>query len=69
MTLVLALVGITPLAYIPPSRPVKRNDWPTLSQLIDSNKRVIVFMDEGADGSAGGVVDFILPQFHRDSST
>ncbi|KAF5368279.1 hypothetical protein D9615_010377 [Tricholomella constricta] len=55
--------GITPLTYVPPSRPVKRNDWPTLGQLIDQGKRVIVFLDEGADGSAGGVVDFILPQF------
>ncbi|KAF6751921.1 PLC-like phosphodiesterase [Ephemerocybe angulata] len=55
--------GITPLAYVPPTRPMKRNDWPTLRELIDSNKRVIVFLDAGADGSAGGVVDFILPQF------
>ncbi|KAF8067758.1 PLC-like phosphodiesterase [Lyophyllum atratum] len=55
--------GITPLAYVPPSRPVKRNDWPTLGQLIDQGKRVVVFLDAGADGSAGGVVDFILPQF------
>ncbi|PPQ64035.1 hypothetical protein CVT24_008848 [Panaeolus cyanescens] len=55
--------GITPLAYVPPSRPMKRNDWPTLRELIDTNKRVIVFLDAGADGSDGGVVDFILPQF------
>ncbi|EAU83708.1 hypothetical protein CC1G_05612 [Coprinopsis cinerea okayama7 len=51
--------GITPLAYVPPVRPVRRNEWPTLGQLIDSNKRVIVFMDQ-YDNSA---VDFILPQF------
>ncbi|KAF9033610.1 PLC-like phosphodiesterase [Panaeolus papilionaceus] len=55
--------GITPLAYVPPSRPMKRDDWPTLRELIDTNKRVIVFLDEGADGRDGGVVDFILPQF------
>ncbi|RDB16525.1 PI-PLC X domain-containing protein 1 [Hypsizygus marmoreus] len=55
--------GVTPFAYIPPSRPVRRNDWPTLGQLIDQGKRVIVFLDAGADGSAGGIVDFILPQF------
>ncbi|KNZ77622.1 hypothetical protein J132_04989 [Termitomyces sp. J132] len=54
---------ITPLAYVPPSRPVKRDDWPTLGQLIDSGKRVIVFLDAGADGSDGGIVDFILPEF------
>ncbi|KAJ2915082.1 hypothetical protein MD484_g5350, partial [Candolleomyces efflorescens] len=34
-----------------------------MAELIDTNKRVIVFLDAGADGSAGGVVDFILPQF------
>ncbi|KAJ2921364.1 hypothetical protein H1R20_g15730, partial [Candolleomyces eurysporus] len=55
--------GITPMAYVPPTRPMKRNDWPTLRELIDTNKRVIVFLDAGADGSAGGEVDFILPQF------
>ena len=51
------------MAYVPPSRPVKRNDWPTLRNLIDANKRVIIFLDAGADGSAGAPVDFILPQF------
>ncbi|KAF8151374.1 PLC-like phosphodiesterase [Crassisporium funariophilum] len=55
--------GISPLAYVPPSRLMKRSDWPTLSQLLDANKRFIVFMDEGADGSVGPTVDFILPQF------
>jgi len=38
---------------------MKRSEGPTLGQLIDSGKRVIVFMDAGADGS----VDFILPEF------
>jgi len=42
---------------------MKRSDWPNLGQLIDSNKRIIVFLDEGADGRDGGIVDFILPQF------
>lgn len=42
---------------------MKRSDWPTLGSLIDSGKRVVVFMDAGADGSDGGVVDFISPEF------
>ena len=42
---------------------MKRSDWPTLGQLIDMNKRVVVFIDYGADGSNGAVVDFILPEF------
>ncbi|ESK87562.1 hypothetical protein Moror_2011 [Moniliophthora roreri MCA 2997] len=52
--------GVTPLTYVPPTNPMKRGDWPTLGSLIDSGKRVIVFMDSGADGAG---VDFILPQF------
>ncbi|KAF8183666.1 PLC-like phosphodiesterase [Pholiota molesta] len=52
--------GITPLAYVPPSVPVKQSDWPTLGELIDSGKRVVVFLDSGADTSS---VNFILPEF------
>lgn len=52
--------GITPLAYVPPSVPVKQSDWPTLGQLIDSGKRVVVFLDSGTDTSQ---VNFILPEF------
>ncbi|KAF8879057.1 PLC-like phosphodiesterase [Infundibulicybe gibba] len=52
--------GITPLAYVPPTVPAPRNAWPTLSQMIDSGKRVVVFLDAGADTSS---VDFILPEF------
>jgi len=55
--------GISPLAYVPPIRPMKRSDWPTLGQLIDMGKRVVVFIDYGADGSNGAVVDFLLPEF------
>ncbi|KAJ7175088.1 PLC-like phosphodiesterase [Mycena crocata] len=53
--------GITPLAFVPPSAPVKRDDWPTLGAMIDSGKRVVVFMDADADGDES--VDFILPEF------
>jgi hypothetical protein len=52
--------GISAMAYVPPTLPEKRADWPTLGELIDSNKRVVVFFDAGADTS---VVDFILPEF------
>jgi hypothetical protein len=39
---------------------MKQSDWPTLGQLIDSGKRVVVFLDSGADVSS---VPFILPEF------
>ncbi|KAJ7742677.1 PLC-like phosphodiesterase [Mycena maculata] len=53
--------GISDLAYVPPSLPVKQSDWPTLGDTIDSGKRVVVFLDAGADGSDS--VDFIMPEF------
>ncbi|KAH9946394.1 PLC-like phosphodiesterase [Epithele typhae] len=54
--------GIAPLAYVPPHVPMARGEWPTLGALIDSGKRVVVFMDAGADG-ADGNVNYILPEF------
>ncbi|KAJ7021878.1 PLC-like phosphodiesterase [Mycena alexandri] len=53
--------GISDLAYVPPSIPVKQSDWPTLGSMIDSGKRVVIFMDAGADGA--DAVDFIMPEF------
>ncbi|KAJ7496453.1 PLC-like phosphodiesterase [Mycena latifolia] len=53
--------GISDLAFVPPSIPVKQADWPTLGEMIDSGKRVVVFLDAGADGADS--VDFILPEF------
>ncbi|KAJ7809027.1 PLC-like phosphodiesterase [Mycena leptocephala] len=55
--------GIASLAYIPPTNPMPQSAWPTLGSMIDSGKRVVVFLDAGADGSDGGVVPYILPEF------
>lgn len=54
--------GIDKLAFTPPKpgTPIKQSDWPTLGQLIDSGKRVVVFLDQGADD---GAVPYIMPQF------
>ncbi|KAF9003923.1 PLC-like phosphodiesterase [Cyathus striatus] len=52
--------GITPLTYVPPIVPIKQSDWPTLGEMINNGKRVVVFMDYGADTSK---VNFILPEF------
>jgi len=52
--------GITPLAYVPPHLPIKQSEWPTLGQLIDSGKRVVVFLDSRTNTD---LVDFILPEF------
>ncbi|KIY64916.1 PLC-like phosphodiesterase, partial [Cylindrobasidium torrendii FP15055 ss-10] len=51
--------GLIDLAYVPPSQPVARGDWPTLGELIDTGKRVLVFLDD----TGGGGVDFIMAEF------
>ena len=48
------------MAYVPPRPVMSRDDWPTLGEMIESGKRVVIFMDKGADEP---VVNFILPQF------
>ncbi|KAG6824539.1 hypothetical protein H0H92_006517 [Tricholoma furcatifolium] len=53
-------LGITPLVYVPPTVPMKQSDWPTLGDMINSGKRVVVFLDTGANTT---LVDFILPEF------
>ncbi|KAH8108106.1 PLC-like phosphodiesterase [Cristinia sonorae] len=53
--------GIADMAFVPPTVPMKQSDWPTLGQLIDSGKRVVVFMDAGADTDRS--VPYILPEF------
>ncbi|KAJ7155080.1 PLC-like phosphodiesterase [Mycena filopes] len=55
--------GIASLAYIPPTNPMPQSAWPTLGSMIDAGTRVVVFLDAGADGSDGGVVPYILPEF------
>ncbi|KAJ3792954.1 PLC-like phosphodiesterase [Lentinula aff. detonsa] len=55
--------GIDTVSYVPPTNPMTRFDWPTLGDMIDSGKRVITFMDAGADGTDGAPVDYILPEF------
>ncbi|GLB44418.1 putative plc-like phosphodiesterase [Lyophyllum shimeji] len=52
--------GITSLAYVPPIIPIKQSRWPTLGEMIDSGKRVVVFMDANTNTT---LVDFILPEF------
>jgi hypothetical protein len=39
---------------------MKNSEWPTLGEMIVSGKRVVVFLDAGANTSQ---VDFLLPEF------
>ncbi|PPQ64034.1 hypothetical protein CVT24_008847 [Panaeolus cyanescens] len=55
--------GIADMAYIPPQPVMSRNDWPTLGEMISSGKRVVIFLDKGAESRTEPEADFILPQF------
>jgi hypothetical protein len=54
--------GMDKLAFVPPKpgTPVKQSEWPTLGEMIDSGKRVVVFLDAGADS---GAVPYLMPEF------
>ncbi|KAJ5712848.1 uncharacterized protein N7483_010029 [Penicillium malachiteum] len=52
--------GIDSYTYVPPSEPLAIGDWPTLGDLISSGKRLVAFLDYGADTST---VDYILDEF------
>ncbi|KAI0743414.1 PLC-like phosphodiesterase [Daedaleopsis nitida] len=53
--------GVAALAFVPPHLPMKQSEWPTLGEMIDSGKRVVVFLDAGADSDRS--VPYILPEF------
>lgn len=54
--------GLKDLVFTPanPATPLKASDWPTLAQMIDSGKKLVVFLDSGANTE---VVPYILPEF------
>ncbi|KAI0246079.1 PLC-like phosphodiesterase [Lactifluus subvellereus] len=53
--------GVSGYAYVPPQNPMPQGAWPTLSEMIASGKRLVVFVDY--IGSDRGTVDYILPEF------
>lgn len=58
--------GMLDYVYYPPQIPMALNDWPTLSELILTNKRAIVFMDYQANQTS---VPYILDEFSQMSET
>ncbi|KAJ5325790.1 uncharacterized protein N7506_008892 [Penicillium brevicompactum] len=55
-----ASTGIIDYAYVPNEIPLSISDWPTLGDLITSGKRLIVFLDYGANTTK---VDYIQDEF------
>lgn len=54
--------GLGPYLYLPPKVPMHREDWPTLGDMILTNKRVVVFMDYNANQTQ---VPYILDEFSQ----
>jgi hypothetical protein len=54
--------GMLEYVYTPPQIPMALNDWPTLSELILTNKRAIVFMDYQANQNS---VPYIMDEFSQ----
>ncbi|KAK2737767.1 hypothetical protein FQN57_007415 [Myotisia sp. PD_48] len=54
--------GLKDFAYQPPKVPMSLDDWPTLSELILTGKRAVVFMDYKAEQTA---VPYLLDQFSQ----
>lgn len=52
--------GMIDYLYLPPRNPMRLNDWPTLQEMIFSNKRAVAFMDYGANAD---LVPYILDEF------
>jgi len=52
--------GLAPYLYEPPYVPMRLDDWPTLSNMILKQKRVVVFMDYNANQTQ---VPYILDEF------
>jgi len=54
--------GISEYAYVPPGSPnvLGIDEWPTLQEMINSGKRLVAFLDYGADMSS---VPYILDEF------
>ena len=53
--------GLVPSVYIPPSNaPLNLNAWPTLQEMITTQKRLVTFLDYGANAN---LVPYILDEF------
>ncbi|EEB95538.1 hypothetical protein MPER_05475, partial [Moniliophthora perniciosa FA553] len=50
-------VGIDQVSYSPEQASLPATGWPTLGSLIDSGKRLLTFLDNGADASVPYLID------------
>jgi len=57
---IFASTGLEEMVYVPPLTLMTRDDWPTLQEMLDTGRRVVVFMDKGTEDEP---VPYILSQF------
>ena len=50
-------VGLDTVSFVPESTPVPLLSWPTLGDMIDSGKRLVTFLDNGASASVPYLLD------------
>jgi len=53
-------VGLSDLAYTPSANPQPASQWPSLGEMIDNGKRLVVFMDNGANDTG---FPYLIPEF------
>jgi len=53
-------VGLDTISYSPPTAILTEFDWPTLGSMIDAGKRLVTFLDNGANFAA---VPYIIDEF------
>ncbi|KAL0951484.1 hypothetical protein HGRIS_008171 [Hohenbuehelia grisea] len=49
--------GLDTLSFVPQSSPTPASGWPTLGNMIDTGKRLVTFLDNGADASVPYLID------------
>ncbi|KAL8874177.1 MAG: hypothetical protein Q9174_000443 [Haloplaca sp. 1 TL-2023] len=54
--------GIDRYAFVPPKMPMRLDDWPTLSEMILMQKRIVIWMDYNADQLT---VPYIMDEFSQ----
>ncbi|KAL8972617.1 MAG: hypothetical protein Q9183_000451 [Haloplaca sp. 2 TL-2023] len=54
--------GINRYAFVPPKMPMRIDDWPTLSEMILMQKRIVIWMDYNADQLT---VPYVMDEFSQ----
>jgi len=53
-------VGLDTISFIPQSPTIALSEWPTLADMLNTNQRLVTFLDRGADFA---VVPYIIDEF------